>query len=58
MKKTISVEEIMVDLQNGVTDAELMKRCGLSVKGLKRLFDRLLKATCNGSRHIEMESEE
>jgi uncharacterized protein (DUF433 family) len=58
MKKTIPVEEITVALQNEIPDAELVEKYGLSEKGLKRLFDRLLKATCNGSRYIEMESEE
>lgn len=58
MKRTIPVEEITADLQKGISDAELMKKYGLSKNGLKRLFDRLLKATCNGSRHIEVESGE
>jgi len=58
MKKTISVEEITADLQREIPDAELMKKYGLSEVGLKRLFNRLLKARCNGSRHLEMESEE
>lgn len=58
VKKTISVEEITADLQRGVPDAELMKKYGLSEDGLRRLFHKLLKAMCSGSRHIEMESEE
>jgi uncharacterized protein (DUF433 family) len=59
MKKTIQVPvtEITADLMNGIPDEELMNKYGLSEKGLKKVFDRLLKAACNGSRHIEVESE-
>jgi len=60
MKKTIqvSVAEITADLQRGVPDAELMKKYGLSEKGLKRLFDQFLKAMSNGSSHIQIEVKE
>ena len=49
MKKTIqvSVAEITADLRHGLSDAELMKKYGLSEKGLKRVFDSLLRAACN-----------
>ena len=57
MKKTISVAEITADLKNGIPDAELMSKYGLSENGLKRLLDILLQAACNGSRHVEVESE-
>jgi len=59
MKKTIRVpvEKITADLRDGISDAELMKKYGLSEKGLKKVFDRLLRAACNGSRHIEVESD-
>jgi uncharacterized protein (DUF433 family) len=50
MKKTIQVpvSEITADLQGGIPDAELMKKYGLSEKGLKRIFDSLLRAACKG----------
>ena len=59
MKKTIQipVAEITGDLRCGIPDAELMKKYGLSEKGLKSLFDKLLRAVSNGSRHIEVESD-
>lgn len=57
MKKTIPIDEITADLKNGTLDKELMKKYGLSEKGLKMVFDRLLMAWCNGARHIEVESE-
>lgn len=59
MKRTIqfSVAEITADLQKGVPDGELMMKYGLSEKGLNRVFDRLLRAACNGSHHIEVEYE-
>ncbi len=59
MKKTIQVPvpEITVDLRNGIPEAELMKKYGLSEKGLKKVFHRLLRAGCNGSRRIEVESD-
>lgn len=60
MKKTVQVlaEEITEDLKSGIPDAELMKKYGLSEKGLKKVFDRLLRAACNGSCHIEVEVKE
>jgi uncharacterized protein (DUF433 family) len=60
MKKTIQVPvaEIAEDLKNGIPDAEFMKKYGLSEDGLKRLFERLLRAACNGSRHVEVEVNE
>jgi uncharacterized protein (DUF433 family) len=59
MKKTIQipVSEITADLKNGISDAELMEKYGLSEKGLRKVFDRLLNAACNGSRHVEVESD-
>lgn len=60
MKKTVQVpvEKITADLRNGVPDAELMKECGITGSGLKSVFDKLLKAACSGSRHIEVEVKE
>ena len=60
MKQTfqIQVEEIRADLRRGIPDVELMKRYRVSEDGLKRLFDSLLEATCNGSRHVRVESDE
>lgn len=60
MKRTIqfSVAEITSDLQRGVPDAELMKKYGITGAGLKSVFDKLLKAVSNGSRHIEVEVKE
>jgi hypothetical protein len=57
-KKTIPISEITADLMNGIPDEEVMTKYGLSEKGLKAVFDRLLKAACNGSRHIEVEVNE
>ncbi|MBI5251283.1 MAG: hypothetical protein HY912_17480 [Desulfomonile tiedjei] len=58
MKRSISVSEITADLKSGIPDAELMKKYGLSEDGLKKVFDRLLRAACNRSRHIEVEVNE
>jgi len=60
MKKTMQapVEEITADLRNRIPDEELTKKYGPSDNGLKRLFDRLLKAVSTGSRHKETESDE
>jgi len=58
MKVSISVAEITADLRHGLSDAELMRKYGLSKDGLKKVFDRLLRAACNGSRHIEVEINE
>ena len=60
LKKTIQVPvaEITADLQRGMPDADLMKKYGVSEKGLKKVFDRLLRAACNGSRHTEVEVNE
>ena len=57
MKKTISVADITADLQKGIPDEELMKKYGLSEKGLKRLFDQLLRAVSTGANHIQVESD-
>ncbi len=48
--------EIIADLHNEIPDAELMKRYGGSLTGLKRFLDELLKAVSYGSRHIEVEA--
>ncbi|MGO9118664.1 MAG: hypothetical protein ACLQPD_13795 [Desulfomonilaceae bacterium] len=60
MKKTthVSVAEITADLKKGIPDLELMKKYGLSERSLTKVFDRLLKAACDGTRHLEVESEE
>ncbi len=58
MKKTIPVETITADIKNGIPDAELMKKYGLPEESLKKVFDRLLRAACNGSRHAEVEVKE
>lgn len=60
MKKTIQVPvtEITADLKNGTPDKELMKKYGLSANGLKRVFDKLLRAMSNGSRQIQVEVKE
>lgn len=57
MKMTIQipVADIAEDLKNGISDEELMEKYGLSEKGLKRLFDKFLRAMSNGSSHIRME---
>ena len=59
MKKSIRVPvpEIAADIKNGLPDAQLMKKYGLSNKGLKKVFDKLLRAMANGWHHIEVESE-
>jgi hypothetical protein len=58
MKKIILVEEFRANLENGISDKALMRKYGLSEKGLKKLIDRLFGAISSGSRHIEAESEE
>ena len=57
MKKTIPVEEIRVDLKNDTSDEELIKKYGLSKKGLRRLLEEFLKAMSRGSCQIEVESD-
>jgi len=58
MKRSISVAEITADLKKGISDTELMMKYGLSGVGLKRFFDKLLKAMSNASRQIEVEVNE
>lgn len=60
MKKTVQVstKEITADLRDGISDAELMKKYGLSEKGLKRIFDSLLRAACGGLPHVEVDSDD
>lgn len=41
-----------------MSDENLMRKYGLSENGLKMAFERLLRAMSNGSRQIEIESEE
>ena len=59
MKKPIQVPvvEITADLRSGVSDAELMKKYGLSEKGLKKVFEGLLTAASRGWSHIRVESD-
>lgn len=60
MKKTIKlpVAEITADLKQGIPDVELMRKYGLSEQSLRTVLNRLLKAACDGTSHIEVESEE
>jgi DNA-binding Xre family transcriptional regulator len=57
MKRSISVGEITADIENGISDTELMRKYGLSEKGLNMLFDGLLKAVSRGSSHISVDSD-
>jgi len=57
MKRSIAVEEVTADIKNGISDTELMRKYGLSEKGLKNLFDGLLKAVSRGSKHIPVDSD-
>lgn len=43
-KKAVSVQEVVADINSGMTDEQLMTKYGLSTKGLESLFDKLLKA--------------
>jgi hypothetical protein len=43
-KREIRAKQIMRDLKLGVTDDELMEKYRLTPKGLKSLFNKLLKA--------------
>jgi len=54
-KKIILVEELKSDLNEGMSDEELMKKYGLSEKGRKALIDSLLKAISSGSWYIRFE---
>jgi uncharacterized protein (DUF433 family) len=58
MKKAIPVGELTTDLKQGIPDEELMKKYGLSENGLRNVLERLLKAACDGTSHIEIKSEE
>lgn len=42
-KRKVSAKEVLGDIKAGLTDAGLMKKYGLSIKGLDALFARLLK---------------
>ncbi len=59
MKQTIRVPvaEIMSDIDQGLSDAELMEKYGLSENGLQRLFERLLRAMATGANQIRIESD-
>ncbi len=41
-----------------ISDVVLVNKCELSEVGLKRLFDKFLKAMSNGSSHIQIEVKE
>jgi hypothetical protein len=43
-QKKISAKEVLADIRAGIPDDEIMKKYGLSAKGLQSLFDKLLKA--------------
>jgi hypothetical protein len=43
-KKTLSAKAVVADLHAGMPDDEIMKKYGLSAKGLESVFDKLLKA--------------
>ena len=58
VKNTIPLKEITSNIRDGIPDEELMKKYGLSEKGLKRVFESLLKAACDGSRREDIECEE
>lgn len=42
--KKISAKAIMIDLRDGLSDVELMKKYGLSFQGLQDLFSKLTEA--------------
>jgi len=58
VKKTVSVDEIVVDLKRGMSDEDLMTKYRLSEDGLKKLFAALLSAVCVGSSHVRVELED
>lgn len=55
--KILLVEEIKTHLNKGTPDDELMRAYGLSPEGLRRLYDRLIKAMADGSRYVRMSQE-
>ncbi len=55
MKKTILITEIVSELDQGMTDEQLMTKYRLSRDSLERLFFELTTALSNGSFEIEIE---
>jgi hypothetical protein len=43
-RKSISAKEVSADIKSGMTDEQLMKKYGLSQKGVEALFQKLLNA--------------
>ena len=43
-KRKIKAKDIVDDIRQGVTDSQLMRRYGLSVKGLQSVFTKLVQA--------------
>ncbi len=55
--KTISVQEIKIRLNEGVSDEELMSTYGLTPDQLNRLCHDLICALAKGTSHIHIVSE-
>ena len=43
-KKQLSAKEILVDINNGMSDEELMTKYGISLEGLQSVFKKLMEA--------------
>jgi hypothetical protein len=54
--KKISAKAIMTDLRAGLTDAELIKKYGLSFQGLQDLFEKLIQANLATPSYFEKRS--
>jgi len=51
--KKISAKAIMIDLRDGLSDNELMRKYGLSFQGLQDLFSKLIEAKLATTAYFE-----
>jgi hypothetical protein len=56
--KTLSVEEIKTQLNEGTSDDELMRAYGLSPRELKALYDQLIRAVSHGLLYVHISHDE
>lgn len=50
MKRILEVKALVEDINSGLTDEEIMSKYNLSEGGLRKVFDRLMRAlaACSG----------